>query len=96
MDTRGRLLSSNDSNTIFGVGSYNVYQNGAVTSKLTFMKSTDGGRRWQIRNHLSFEYFSVNHFALSVKNPSVMYITGYKQEQQNYTTVASGPRKWAS
>lgn len=87
-----------DSNTIFGVGSYDAYQNGVVTSKLTFMKSTDGGRRWQIRNHLSFDYFSVYHFALSVKNPSVMYITGYKEDNQNYSTVVlrtvDGGQSW--
>ncbi|HUT44785.1 MAG TPA: hypothetical protein VMX36_00805 [Sedimentisphaerales bacterium] len=68
-----------DSSKVYASGYISDYQDYPYTYSMVFFKSTDGGLSWSASSFFTFDYFYPYDMAISVSNPSVMYVSGYKQ-----------------
>ncbi|MCG7852486.1 MAG: hypothetical protein MIO92_08185 [Methanosarcinaceae archaeon] len=71
-----------DSSKVYAVGL--EYNSNNRTYSLAFFKSTDRGQRWIVSSLFSFDYLYPYDMAVSLSNPDVIYITGYKSTGSEY------------
>jgi len=68
-----------DSSKVYAAGYIYDYQIYPYTYSMVFFKSTDGGLNWSASLFFEFDSFYPYDMAISESNPSVMYVSGYKQ-----------------
>jgi len=68
-----------DSSKVYAAGYIYDYQIYPYTYSMVFFKSTDGGLNWSASSFFTFDSFYPYDMAISESNPSVMYVSGYKQ-----------------
>ncbi len=73
-----------NSRIVYAMGYYYDYRNTPVTYNMVFFKSTDGGLNWTASQFFTFDYFYPYDMAISKSNPSIMYISGYKEVSNQY------------
>jgi photosystem II stability/assembly factor-like uncharacterized protein len=73
-----------NSRIVYAGGLYSDYINNTRTYYMVFFKSTDGGMSWTASQFFAFGYFYPYDMAISKSNPSVMYISGYKEVGNQY------------
>lgn len=73
-----------DSSKVYAAGYIYDYQNYPYTYNMVFFKSTDGGLSWSTSSFFTFDSFYPYDMAISESNPSVMYVSGYKQVDSEY------------
>ncbi len=74
------------------------YDSSSRTESLAFFRSTDGGLSWSASSFFTFDYFHPLEMAVSVTNPSVIYVSGIKEAGSYYggvlLTSTDGGRSW--
>lgn len=87
-----------NSRIVYAAGYYSDYSNNSFTYNMVFFKTTDGGLNWSASQFFTFDYFYPYDMAISKSNPSVMYISGYKQVGNQYFaalfTTSDGGNTW--
>ena len=73
-----------NSRIVYAAGLSSDYSNNIRTYSMVFFKSTDGGMNWTASPFFSFDYFYPYGMAISKSNPSVMYMTGRKEVNNQY------------
>ena len=73
-----------DSSKVYAAGYIYDYQDYPYTYNMVFFKSTDGGLSWSTSSFFTFDSFYPYDMAISESNPSVMYVSGYKQVDPEY------------
>ena len=68
-----------DSSKVYAAGYIYDYYNYPYTYSMVFFKSTDGGLNWSASSFFTFDSFYPYDMAISKSNPSIMYVSGYKQ-----------------
>ena len=77
-------IDPTDSSKVYAAGYISDYQNNTFTYNMAFFKSTDSGLNWSASSFFAFDYFYPYDMAISESNPSVMYVSGFKQVGYEY------------
>lgn len=73
-----------DSSKVYAAGYFSDYQSYPYTYNMVFFKSIDGGLSWSTSSFFIFDAFYPYDMAISKSNPSVMYVSGYKEVSNDY------------
>jgi len=81
-----RLVCAHPTNSriVYAAGYYYDYRTSPSVYNMVFFKSTNGGMNWTASQFFAFDRFYPYDMAISKSNPNVIYISGYKEEENQY------------